>query len=214
MGRAINRARFDTALINRQREWFFLVLDRRAAARAIPDRAAHTGHAGFMLPPNKIFVIADNIAGDCERSGPRNVPDDFLARVLIHEMAHVLEYVLLKDQFGTERFRVEGFARWFEEYATEGSTIIAPGSVAAETNGFVRARPNERFDPESFSGSHYDYARSAILFREIVARRGVAGLMRVYDRMSKGSTFFPAVQIELGIPRDRLERDAMAAVLR
>jgi hypothetical protein len=212
VGRAINRGRFDSALINRQREWFLLVLDRRAAAKEIPDRAGHRGHAGFMLPPNKIFIIADNIAGDCQAAGQRNVPEDFLARVLIHEMAHVLEFVLLRDQFGGERFRAEGFARWFEEYATEGSSIVAPGLVASETNLLVQSQPGVSFSPESFNGSHYDYARSALFFREIVARRGIGGLMRVYSKMSNGATFFPAVQSELGIVRDKLERDSLAAL--
>lgn len=209
ISRAIAQAKFDSRLKSGRREWSLLFLDRATAAKQLPFGSIMSNHPGFMVPPNKIYIIAESITGSCLNGARSPVSDELLARVLVHEMAHVLEFVLLEPRGPNEKFRSEGFATWLEGYAADRSSIIDGKLVRAELLSMAKeADSTGSFVPEGFNGSIQHYARASMYFNAIVARRGVAALMDVYEVMARdGIGLFQAVEKAISWNRATLERE-------
>ena len=94
-----------------------------------------------MTPPANIYVVAQRVVAGCggSKKVKTSVADSELAEVLLHEMGHSIEYQLLAQGIGRERARSEGFATWFEQYASEKSAIIKSGSVKKEHFDLAKA---------------------------------------------------------------------------
>jgi hypothetical protein len=135
------------------------------------------------------------------------VADEVLVQVLLHEMGHVVEYLLLGErQDRPDRQRSEGFAAWFEQYSAEYVPSIPQGQVERYYTGLARAALQH--EQHAFTGSAEDYAHSALQFRAIVERRGVSGLMKVYAEIrDNGLPFDEAVQRALGWNQKTLSRE-------
>lgn len=205
VNRAIASAPFPPEVKNRSREWSLVFTDKDTAIREFPASLTIGGHPGFMVPPNNIYLISDFISPSCNSS---EVGDALLTQVLLHEMGHVIEYLMLGSEFGLDRPRAEGFASWFEQYASDYSKVIPRGSVKA----YYRKLAAEamRSMPAPFEGSPYDYARAALQFDAIVGRRGVAGLMGVYNVIkSEGVNFITAVERSVRWNKKTLEQEML-----
>jgi hypothetical protein len=206
LNRALKNGRFSSEVKYSNREWSLAFVDKQAAFSQFPIALSLGGHPGLMIPPSNIYIITDFVAPDCAQGV---VGDAALTQVLLHEMGHVVEYGMLggrDDLF--DRQRAEGFAVWFERYSADFSSLIPRGSVARQYDALLAT---ERSVPvgSSFSGSPSDYARAALPFQAIVARRGIAGLMKVYQVMrDDGLLFHDAVSRGLGWSRETLERES------
>jgi hypothetical protein len=208
VNRAIASAPFPPEVKNRSREWSLVFTDKDTANREFPASLTIGGHPGFMVPPNNIYLISEFISPSCNAS---DVGDAMLAQVLLHEMGHVIEFLILGPEFGLDRPRAEGFASWFEQYASDYSKVIPKGSVKA----YYRQLATEamRSLPAPFEGSPYDYARAALQFDAIVGRRGVAGLMGVYSVIkSEGVPFHTAVERSIRWNKKTLEQEMIQAL--
>jgi len=209
--RAIKNARFAPEARQEKRDWQLVFVDKATALAEFPAFIALGSHPGFMVPPSQIYIVTDFIPGSCAGS---QVADAVLTQVLLHEMGHVVEHMLLGDaSFSQDRPRSEGFASWFEQYSADYAGDIPRGEVVRYYDGLAR----EGLGTESvaaFDGSPQAYAVSALRFRAIVDRKGISGLMRVYGAMrGTGIPFSQAVHQELGWSDGALHRE-MARLLK
>jgi hypothetical protein len=156
-----------------------------------------------MVPPNQIYMVVDYISPQCEANGD---VDALLTQVLLHEMGHVLEFALLDGAGGDDRKRAEGFAAWFEGYSSKFSPTIPQGSVQQRYRALVQSYGG--IGSSDFSGSGQDYAVASLEFEAIVARKGVSGLMSVYETMKqKQCGFYQALNQLYGWDRKDLQRE-------
>jgi len=201
VSRAVKQGGFPSSLQNLNLDWSVVFIDGEMRGTEIPQYLIASCHPGWMVPPANIYIVAQRVAKGCA-GGPSSsakVADSQLAQVLIHEMGHALEFKLLGGKGGLDHGRAEGFATWFEQYAAEFSTIIPRGQIS----GFHLASARQAFVQNrgyfQFSGSAEDYSLASMIFRAIVNRRGVRGLMEVYDTMLTDNLSFPqAVKRRLG----------------
>jgi hypothetical protein len=121
VNRALKSGRFASEIKSPRREWSLAFIDRTSAISQFPLKLTVGRHPGFMIPPSKIYIVPDLIATDCQNQA---IADEYMAQVLLHEMGHVIEYLLLGErEADSDRQRAEGFASWFEQYSSEYSGL-------------------------------------------------------------------------------------------
>ncbi len=203
--RAVNRAlkngRFTSDLRYSRHEWTLGFIDKTSAISQFPLSLTLGRHPGFMIPPNRIYLVPDHISPNC---GNKEIADDILTQVLLHEMGHVVEYILLGErQSPVDRERSEGFAVWFEQYSAAYASSLPKGQVQAYYASLARsAGANQKFSP-----SPQGYANAGIRFQTIVDRKGVSGLMSVYSLIREQQLpFDAAVERALSWNRATFER--------
>jgi hypothetical protein len=209
VNRAIKTARFASEVKTARSEWSMVFTDKKSAMTQFPMVLSLGGHPGFMVPPSNIYIIADYISPNCSGG---EVSDALLTQVLLHEMGHVVEYLLLgSQQMSGDRQRAEGFASWFEIYASDFSSAIPRGQVREYYRSL--AKNALASGSRSFSGSAQDYGRSAFDFVTIVDRRGISGLMEVYALMrNDGLSFQEALHRKFRWTPAVLEKEARAII--
>lgn len=179
VNRAIKGGRFLPEIKTERRDWSLILVDRASAVSQFPMALSLGGHPGFMVPPNQIYIVVDAVAPDCRPSAEN---DAALLRVLLHEMGHVLDFALMDGvSTSSERKRSEGFASWFEGYASKNVSEIPQGAIAEEYRQFVRDA--DSVGEVEFSGSARDYGVAELEFETIVSKKGISGLMSLYQVM-------------------------------
>lgn len=180
--------------------WKVVFLDDELPKGEVPTALISNCHPGWMTPPGNIYIVASRVAEGCGgQRTPGRVADATLAQILIHEFGHAIEFHLLGPQAPFDRARSEGFATWFESFASDFSPVIPNGSVRAE-----RLRTGGRSFLSlgglgGFQGSSEDYARHALVFHAVVERRGLPGIVRLYDRLQReGLSLGPGIEQEFG----------------
>lgn len=204
VNQALRNGRFDEKMKYARRDWSLVLIDRASAVSQFPMQLSLGGHPGFMVPPNQIYIVVDSVSPNCQPSGD---VDGLLTQVLLHEMGHVLEFSLLGESgFAAERKRAEGFAAWFEGYSSKFSSGIPRGRVQDTYRTMVRS--HDSVGSQQFSGSGEDYAIASLEFEAIVARKGVSGLMDVYETMNiSRCSFYEALNKKFGWDQKDLQRE-------
>ncbi len=174
VNRALKSGRFTADVKYSRREWTLAFIDKTTAISQFPLALTVGRHPGFMIPPNRIYLVADHISSACEGG---EIADDVLTQVLLHEMGHVVEYILLGEQQAPlDRERSEGFAVWFEQYSAEFASSLPKGQARAYYSTLARSSGATT----RFTSDPTGYANAGVRFQTIVARKGIAGLMNVY----------------------------------
>lgn len=187
--KAIKAARFAPEIKGGKRDWQIAFIDKRAALAQFPADITVAGHPGFMIPPSRIYIVTDFISGNCSGSP---VADGALTQVLLHEIGHAIEFMLVGDlKIPSDRARSEGFASWFEQYSADFAKDIPKGSVTDYYDALAREKLAGDV-PAPFDGSAQAYAVSALRFRAVVDRKGIPGLMQVYQAMRDNKESFDA----------------------
>jgi len=209
VNRVVKGGRFTSDIKRTRRDWSLAFTDKATAFAQFPVALTVGRHPGFMIPPSQIYIITDFISSDCADS---KVADELLAQVLLHEMGHVIEYLLLgESQTLYDRERSEGFASWFEQYASDYSSVIPKDSVKRYYGEL--ARESLRVGSGAFQGTPQDYARAALPFQAVVKKKGLATLMDVYRRIrDERLPWTEAIMRATGWSRVTLERETRAAV--
>ncbi|MDC0358497.1 hypothetical protein OAO01_06745 [Oligoflexia bacterium] len=215
VSRALKKSGFPPALQKLDIDWQIVFMDSELPDTQIPASLINNCHPGWMTPPSNIYIVGQRVAGGCGgQQARRSVADSRLAEVIIHEMGHAVEHHLLQKRFSGDRLRIEGFATWFQVYASEFSAVISSGSVRDKI--FQSAKTSIRKNPNSFSfsGTAEDYARASLYFHAVVKYHGgVRSLMKVYDAMrTERLNFFDAVDKKLNWSRAKLEEKAAKVV--
>ncbi|MGI6523673.1 MAG: hypothetical protein ACOX2O_00025 [Bdellovibrionota bacterium] len=197
VSRTLKQAGFPTKLRTLNMEWNVVFMDEEMSETQIPAYLRQNCHPGWMTPPSNIYIVAQRVATGCSgRSAPSNsVTDAKLAEVLLHEMGHAVEAQLLGSNFGGDKMRAEGFATWFEMFAARQSSLVSSSALQSENRALAKRSIAQSPNEFRFSGSAEDYARASLYFQAVVSRRGVKGLMDVYDTMlSSGVDFLSALK--------------------
>lgn len=205
VNRALKTGRFTSDIKTARRDWSLVFTDKATAFSQFPIALSLGKHAGFMIPPSRIYIISDFVAPDCSSHAAAN---ETLIQVLLHEMGHVVEYLMLGEKrMDGDRERAEGFAAWFEQYSAEYTSAIPAGKVR-RYYADLASQALHHGAGGAFSGTAEDYAYAALQFQAIVDRRGIAGLMQVYEVMREDELSFPdAILKALSWNRATLQRE-------
>jgi hypothetical protein len=208
VSRALKTSAFPPFVQNLDTNWQIVFLDEDLPEAEIPANLVKNCHPGWMTPPANIYIVAQRVAGDCSgRKKQKAVADEDLAEVLLHEFGHAVEFHLLRSAFGGNRARAEGFATWFETFASKYSNVVSETRLRQENYRLARTAI-ERSPGFTFSGYESDYARASMYFVAIVNRSGVNGLMKIYRAMATQKTpFFEAAQSELNMNYEKIEEE-------
>lgn len=208
VNRALRTARFDQSIKNERRDWSLVFIDRASAISQFPIALSLGGHPGFMVPPNQIYMVVDYISPNCQPNGD---VDALLTQVLLHEMGHVLEFELLDGVGASDRKRAEGFAAWFEGYSSRFSSTIPKGSVQDRYRSLIRS--HKGVGASAFDGSGEDYAIASLEFEAIVERKGISGLMKVYETMKQERcSLYEALHKQYGWDQKDIQREVKELV--
>ncbi len=168
-------------------------------------------HTALMGPPADIVIDGYRLLHPCDGT-PVSNPERALQRSLVHEIGHGVEYQLLGNGFSRrQRWHAEGFATWFETWAT--------GKLRGEDSGKVQRLMREKaaksfhknWRPYLFLGSPEDYLTSYALIASVAERRPVADLVAVYRRSSEENlTLEQAVERQLGLNFEQWMAEAQA----
>jgi|GEM_PF-920768 len=214
--KVISKAGFGTRLQGLNLQWQVVFLDENLPQTQIPTYLIKNCHPAWMTPPANIYVVTQRVVAGCGRGSQpveKRAADAELAEILIHEMGHVVEYALLGQNTRQNRVRSEGFATWFEAYASDLSSAISRGTVQAKTLAAAKSAIHMSPDKFVFQGTGEDYARASMYFSAIVEKCGVNGLLKVYDTMkSQNLDFFPAIEKTLYWNQKRLDQEVLNLV--
>ena len=213
--KALLKGGFSERVRNLSLPWQIVIMDENVPETQIPSYLVSNCHPAWMTPPANIYVVAQRVVEGCGmRKGlTSREADSELAPILIHEIGHVIEFVLLEGRGGNERMRAEGFASWFEQYASDFSTVVSRGTTKARYAQLATASFRQSPDIFTFQGSAEDYARASLFFHAVVRTRGIGSLMKVYDRIRQENVgLVPAILAEMGWSEKKLHEELLESV--
>lgn len=211
VSRALKSNGFPPALQSLKIEWKIVFMDEDVPERQIPSYLVSNCHPAWMTPPANVYVVAQRAAAGCGGEKVRSSEADArLTQILIHEMGHAVEYQILRDKFGDDRMRAEGFASWFEQFGSEYTAVIPKGSVKKFYIEAAQRSLKQSSNATAFSGSLEDYARASLFFSAVQSRRGVRGILDVYATMLSDSLpFLPALERRMNWDDARLQSEVL-----
>jgi hypothetical protein len=192
--------------------WNIAFMDSISSSAKLPKALFDRCHPGWMLPPAHIYIVGERISEGC--SGQRNVQevaDEKLSQVVVHELAHAIEYQMLGGEQWRDRPRAEGFATWFELLASRNSNLLNESTI--KVSAFKKAKESILRYPGNnfvFDGSTEAYARMAIYFSWLENRYGLAEVFRVYDDIKKEPEPFLSVLVrKYATDMSRLDKEVL-----
>lgn len=211
VSRALKHPGFSPEIQKLSIDWSVIFMDEGMPETQIPAYLLSGCHPGWMTPPANIYIVAQRVVFGCGSRRPleSGVADAELAQVLVHEMGHVVEYQILREVFYRDRGRAEGFATWFESFASEYSDLIRREQIKRTQLSLGRGLYKPDFDSSNFSGSAEDYIRASLAFHAIYDRRSISGIMQVYQLLlqEQRTDFSQAIQRALGWDYRRLNQE-------
>ncbi len=198
--RALAQGGFPHQLKTLNQNWKVVFLDESLPEEQIPQMLVSNCHPAWMTPPANIYVVSQRVVAGCGGEPMKAKDADAkLTEILIHEIGHALEYQLGGMARGTSKVQSEGFATWFEQYASDYSSLIPKGSVRTDQFKLARQAIKQGKNLSMFDGSAEDYALASLVFHAVVDKKRINGLMEVYANMQlKHLDFRTAVMDETG----------------
>ncbi len=209
--RALKSGGFPLALRTLDLDWDVVFLGSELPGAQIPQRLISNCHPGWMTPLTRLYFAADRISRGCsanDQPKQKEVVEESLTRVILHEMGHAIEFQMLDPELPREAMVAEGFAEWFESYAADFAPEIPRGSVRREQIELARKSLQQRPGAWIFQGTPEDYARASLFFHAIYSKSGVRGIARIYARMNvERIRFLEAIEKELSWSEQKLARE-------
>lgn len=210
VGRALRQAGFKPEIQSLNVDWTVVFLDEEVPETQIPAMLVTNCHPAWMTPIANLYVVGQRVVAGCGggQSPGGKVADAELATVLLHEIGHGVEYQILKGGFEGDKMRAEGFATWFETFASGFSSVIPKGQELRQFKQMALRQLETNHGKFNFNGSGEDYARASMYFHVVVDKRGVKGLMDIYDSMlSKNILLRDAIKDAFAWDNNKLEAE-------
>ena len=211
VSRALKHGGFSVELQRLSLPWEIVFMDEELPEKQIPAYLVSNCHPAWMTPPANIYVVGQRVVAGCgDKTRPStSVADGQLAQVLIHEMGHAVEYQLLQGKATQERMLAEGFACWFEQYASDFAAVLSKGQVERQYMTWAKEALRQAPFGGAFSPTAHEYAKASLLFHALVNRGGISRLSDVYGRMAEERLdFYAAVKRTLGWDLAKLYAEA------
>ncbi len=216
VSRVLKSSGFTPELQRLDLDWQVVFMDENVPGAQIPYALVSNCHPAWMTPPTNLYVAAQRVVAGCGAGASPNaasVNDAQLSQVLIHEIAHAVEYALLNGKGGRDRIRAEGFACWFEQYGSDYSSVSVKGAARKQFGDYARQAFAASPQAFSFQGTALDYARASMFFHALVNKRGISGLMSVYKTIvDEDKDFMSAVNSRYGWSPSEFNTEAMKAL--
>ncbi len=217
VSRVLHRAGWPSSVSSLNAEWKIVFLDENLPETQIPFYLISSCHPGWMTPPANIYVIAQRIAAGCGGSTKLRIgdADAEMMLVLLHELGHVVEFHLLGQKQTTDRAQAEGFATWFEYFASASSELTRRGE-RRKIIGAAIERASKSWAPGEavFSATMDGYSAAACPFAAVFAKRGVRGIGQVYKALMEGSpSLEAAIRAATGWNPARLKSEVNSLLL-
>lgn len=190
--------------------WNVVFMDENIPEKQVPTSLISNCHPGWYTPPGNIYIVAQRVASGC---GPKtekvshDVSDTLLARVLVHEIGHGIEFKLLGANMGNDRMRGEGFATWFERQASNFSSMMQR-EVYEEYYHRAALTGLSQGALREFKGSSEHYAAASMVFSVIESKKRINGIIKIYDLINQKSlSFESSLKESHGLDFSKLEKD-------
>lgn len=199
--RALRSASFPPAARNLDTDWEVVFLHENMPSDQIPSYLVRSSrHPAWMTqgPPVKVYVVAERILSF---AGVKNgkVSDGAVLRVLLHEIGHAVEHFMTGKTPALNRLQSEGFASWFEQYASKYSSLISQRVVEKDYERLAREYRKRYPDEFRFDKTAFSYGFGSMIFRAIEDRRGVVGISNLYKNLeAKNLSFLKALEDTVG----------------
>lgn len=195
--------------------WTIAFMDSIPADARFPRVLFDRCHPGWMLPPANVYIVGERIYSACLSSArEQEVADALLSKVVVHELAHVVEFQYFGQENWGDRGRKEGFARWFEILASKNSSLLDESALKVA----VLEDANRSFNKSIGSSFVFDvtgesYARMASYFLWVESRYGLAEIFRIYaDIKVSQLDFTDQLQKRYSLSADSLDREVSSFV--
>lgn len=208
--RTLMKAGFPVGLNRVSPTWNVVFMDENIPQTQVPTSLISNCHPGWYTPPGNIYIVAQRVASGCNKSkGAKvnhEVADGILARVLVHEIGHGIEFKLLGNRMNGDRMRGEGFATWFERLASEDSSMM---QHKVYEDYYMRAAAVGLLNGgiTNFQGTPEHYAVASMIFSTLQTKRRISGVMNLYQLMNdKGLSFEESIKESFGLDFIKLQK--------
>ncbi len=188
--RVLSSGVFPSSFSKFKLDWSIVFFDEHIPSGQIPLSILNGCHPGWMVGDGKsahIYIRAKALAAGCDgqKNKDNSIAEAALIQVLLHEFGHGVEHVLVGDSRGVDRLRAEGFATWFEQYASAYSSDLNQNEIVKRLKNLSQYKAEKGPELSHFDGSPYDYAYAAMIFLAVEERFGVRGLLDLYRVMQE-----------------------------
>jgi len=186
-----------------QNDWDIVMLDEKLPPREVPIKLISNCHPGWMVPPGKIYLVAQRIISGCSgvREARTKIGDTLLTEVLVHEFAHGVEFHLLGNRQNPSVEEAEGFATWFSEMALkkrEGTFAVSKKLLCQELEKSA----------VSFDSTAIGYTFASGVYHVVRRSKGARGVFEILNNMSKqGGNFTGHALKKLSITEAKLIKE-------
>ncbi len=209
--RLISSSAFREKLSNMNLDWNIVFMGKDLPSSQIPSYLITNCHPGWMVAPANIYMAVERVYNGCDGVGRGDVGDEELEKVMLHEIGHAVEYQIAPN-LPRDLKRSEGFATWFAIYASGYSSIVNQSSVLSYYKMLAKKAIEAFPNTFNFSGSAYDYARASMYFYIVEKKKGVAGILQLYEKLKLGNEFVASVVDTLNTNQEKLSRDIIELV--
>lgn len=208
--RVLSSGVFPPSFSNFSLKWNIVFFDEHIPSGQIPMTILNGCHPGWMVGNGEradIYIRARALAAGCEGAERKDnsIVEAALMQVLLHEFGHGVEHYLLQHAIPHDRLRSEGFATWFEQYASSYSSDLSQREIVGRLKELSRYKAKVSPELSHFDGTAADYAYAAMIFLAIEERFGLRRMLELYDVMRRQNLpFLQAIQSRYDWNADRV----------
>lgn len=198
--RVLSSGIFPPSFSNFSLQWNIVFFDEHIPSGQIPLTILNGCHPGWMVGHGEradIYIRARALASGCDGSDKKDnsIAEVALIQVLLHEFGHGIEHYLLDNAIPHDRLRSEGFATWFEQYASSYSSDLNKKDILKRLKELSRYKIKNSPELSHFDGTAADYAYAAMVFLAIEERFGIRRMLELYQVMRRQNLpFLAAIQ--------------------
>lgn len=194
-------------LLSNIKSWEIIFLDETLPVKQIPALLVSRCHPAWMTPPSNLYFVAQRIAAGCSNNSAhlsKSEADKELTKVVMHEIGHSIEFLLLGGQQNRDMVTAEGFATWFTSFASDYSVFFSKGTEQKKQLQLAKAALLQ-LSGRSFEGTEADYVIASLPFHLIQKQRRLSSLGALYGVLGQGKGLAVALEEVFGWNEKKLQ---------